>query len=117
MPACPALGLIANRLPQARPIYALFMTLHKCHRLANVHWLTLSTALTPPPPRSWQAIRDSQELRRMGRTHIHFATDPGLARRNAWATVTLRLLLAEALADGYAVISCRAVSSVHDLQD
>lgn len=41
----------------------------------------------------WQAIQQSGELRRMARTHIHFATEPHHLRRNKWANVLLRLHL------------------------
>eukprot|EP00775_Hariotina_reticulata_P004669 gene4669-4922_t len=49
---------------------------------------------------SWDAIQASGELRRMQRTHIHFATQPDLLRNNRWAAVKLKLKLAEALAAG-----------------
>lgn len=39
----------------------------------------------------WAAIQASGELRAMSRTHVHFATEPRHLRRNAWASVLLRL--------------------------
>lgn len=55
-----------------------------------------SSTLRPAPPRPhfrrrWQAIQDSGELRRMSRTHIHFATQPNHLRANSWATVLLQV--------------------------
>ena len=49
---------------------------------------------------AWQLIQQDGFLRRMSRTHIHFATTRALARANRWATVCIRLRLHEALADG-----------------
>jgi 2'-phosphotransferase len=49
---------------------------------------------------TWQAIQQDGFLRRMNRTHIHFATSPSLARSNKWANCFLRLKVAEALHDG-----------------
>jgi RNA:NAD 2'-phosphotransferase (TPT1/KptA family) len=46
---------------------------------------------------SWLAIQHSGELRRMGRTHVHLATEPGHLRRNTWATVLLRVNLRQAM--------------------
>lgn len=46
----------------------------------------------------WAAIQASGELRAMSRTHVHFATEPRHLRRNAWASVLLRLDLAAAMA-------------------
>ena len=40
--------------------------------------------------RSWRSIRECGELRRMGRTHIHFASDPKHLRGNDWACVLLQ---------------------------
>jgi hypothetical protein len=54
----------------------------------------------PPHPRSWAAIQASGELRRMGRTHIHFATAAHHQRANRWATVLLLLDLPAAMAEG-----------------
>jgi hypothetical protein len=51
-------------------------------------------------PDSWAAIQASGELRRMSRTHIHFATSAAHMRGNSWATVILRLDLEGALAAG-----------------
>ncbi|KAL4422693.1 hypothetical protein ABPG75_008890 [Micractinium tetrahymenae] len=48
----------------------------------------------------WAAIQASGELRAMSRTHIHFATQPRHLRRNAWATVLLRLDVTAAMAAG-----------------
>jgi hypothetical protein len=39
----------------------------------------------------WQGIQSSGELRRMSRTHIHFATLPHHMRGNNWAQILLRL--------------------------
>ncbi|KAG1661561.1 hypothetical protein FOA52_009560 [Chlamydomonas sp. UWO 241] len=50
----------------------------------------------------WEAIQASGELRRMARTHVHFAAQPGHVRTNAWASVLLRLDLGAALAAGHA---------------
>ncbi|KAL4448973.1 hypothetical protein ABPG77_007690 [Micractinium sp. CCAP 211/92] len=49
----------------------------------------------------WAAIQASGELRAMSRTHVHFATEPRHLRRNAWASVLLRLDLPAAMAAGY----------------
>ena len=48
-----------------------------------------------------QAIQRTGELRRMARTHIHFATEARHMRVNAWATVLLKLDLSKALQEGY----------------
>ncbi|KAJ9526834.1 hypothetical protein QJQ45_017786 [Haematococcus lacustris] len=39
----------------------------------------------------WAAIQQDGYIKRMGRTHIHFATLPGHMRTNSWAQVLLRL--------------------------
>lgn len=49
---------------------------------------------------TWQAIRQDGFLRRMARTHIHFATKPVLARKNKWANAYLQLDVQQALDDG-----------------
>ncbi|KAG2433476.1 hypothetical protein HYH02_012594 [Chlamydomonas schloesseri] len=48
----------------------------------------------------WSAIQSSGELRRMKRTHVHFATAPHHLRVNKWAEVYLRLDLQAALDSG-----------------
>ncbi|PNW85575.1 hypothetical protein CHLRE_03g193250v5 [Chlamydomonas reinhardtii] len=48
----------------------------------------------------WSAIQSSGELRRMKRTHVHFATAPHHLRNNKWAEVYLRLDLQAALDAG-----------------
>ncbi|KAL6764085.1 KptA family-domain-containing protein [Haematococcus lacustris] len=48
----------------------------------------------------WAAIQQDGYIKRMGRTHIHFATLPGHMRTNSWAQVLLRLDLQAALATG-----------------
>ncbi|KAI8475490.1 MAG: KptA family-domain-containing protein [Monoraphidium minutum] len=48
----------------------------------------------------WRAIQESGELRRMSRTHVHFATAPNHARANAWATASLLLDLRGAMEAG-----------------
>ncbi|KAG2442364.1 hypothetical protein HXX76_002450 [Chlamydomonas incerta] len=48
----------------------------------------------------WSAIQSSGELRRMKRTHVHFATAPHHLRQNKWAEVYLRLDLQAALDAG-----------------
>jgi RNA:NAD 2'-phosphotransferase (TPT1/KptA family) len=48
----------------------------------------------------WRAIQESGELRRMSRTHIHFATEPHHQRTNNWATVLLLLDLRAAIQAG-----------------
>lgn len=50
---------------------------------------------------AWRTIQQDGYLRRMKRTHIHFAPSATLGRKNSWATCFLRLKAAEALADGY----------------
>lgn len=52
-------------------------------------------------PDSWNTIKACGELRRMNRTHIHFATELHLLRSNSWANVFLLLKLQEALAAGH----------------
>lgn len=51
-------------------------------------------------PEAWQAIQQDGFLRRMARTHIHFATKPVLARTNKWANTYLQLNVQQALDDG-----------------
>ncbi|KAL4427786.1 hypothetical protein ABPG75_001875 [Micractinium tetrahymenae] len=41
-------------------------------------------------PENWQKIQQSGELRRMHRTHVHFASEPKHLRANDWACVDLR---------------------------
>lgn len=50
-------------------------------------------------PEAWQAIQQDGFLRKMARTHIHFATEPVLARTNKWATCCLQLNVQQALDD------------------
>lgn len=60
--------------------------------LLSSRWTAARSA--PPRPhfrRRWRAIQDSGELRRMSRTHIHFATQPNHLRANSWATVLLQV--------------------------
>jgi 2'-phosphotransferase len=49
---------------------------------------------------TWKIIQQDGFLRRMARTHIHFATKPVLARANTWANCFLQLDVGQALADG-----------------
>ena len=49
----------------------------------------------------WAAIQEAGELRRMSRTHIHFATRPNMMRRNKWASVWLMLDLQGAMEAGH----------------
>jgi RNA:NAD 2'-phosphotransferase (TPT1/KptA family) len=49
---------------------------------------------------AWQSIQQDGFLRRMKRTHIHFATSAALARKNSWANCFLRLKTEQAIADG-----------------
>jgi 2'-phosphotransferase len=51
-------------------------------------------------PGRWKAIQESGELRRMSRTHIHFATRPDHQRKNNWARVLLLLDLRAAMDAG-----------------
>ena len=51
----------------------------------------------------WEAIQQTGELRRMSRTHIHFASKPYHMRTNTWATVMLKLDLERALNEGIKV--------------
>eukprot|EP00892_Ulva_mutabilis_P002765 jgi/Ulvmu1/1248/UM109_0046.1 len=51
-------------------------------------------------PDTWQAIQQDGFLRRMARTHIHFATKPVLARKNKWANTYLRLNVQQTIDDG-----------------
>eukprot|EP00877_Chromochloris_zofingiensis_P013551 jgi/Chrzof1/844/Cz01g31040.t1 len=62
---------------------------------------TVPVAIHHTSSEGWQAIQQSGELRRMARTHIHFATEPHHLRRNKWANVLLRLHLKDALAAGH----------------
>jgi 2'-phosphotransferase len=66
--------------------------------VASAGQVALAVHVTSPD--GWAAIQASGELRRMSRTHIHFATSPAHMRGNSWATVILRLDLAAALAAG-----------------
>lgn len=49
----------------------------------------------------WRAIQSSGELKRMKRTHIHFATKPSHMRRNDWANILLQLDLKAAMEAGH----------------
>lgn len=49
----------------------------------------------------WSQICDSGLLKRMNRTHIHFATQMSHLRRNRWANTFLMLKLEEAMAAGH----------------
>lgn len=51
-------------------------------------------------PRRWASIQECGELRRMKRTHVHFATRPDHERANDWATAQLLLDLRGAMAAG-----------------
>lgn len=51
-------------------------------------------------PETWKLIQEDGFLRRMARTHIHFATKPVLARKNNWASCFLQLKVQQALDDG-----------------
>lgn len=59
----------------------------------------------PCPCLTWPGApcrtQESGELRRMSRTHIHFATEGRHLRRNRWAQVLLRLDVAATLAGGH----------------
>lgn len=44
-----------------------------------------------PLPRSWEKIQRSGELRRMHRTHVHFASEPKHLRGDEWASVLLQV--------------------------
>ena len=48
-----------------------------------------------------EAIQKTGEIRRMARTHIHFAAEERHMRANAWANVLLKLDLEKALKEGY----------------
>jgi len=48
---------------------------------------------------AWRAIQSDGCLKAGQRTHIHFATSRAQARANTWATVFLRLCVADALRD------------------
>lgn len=48
----------------------------------------------------WKLIQQDGFLRKMARTHIHFATKLVLARANKWADCFLQLDVGQALADG-----------------
>lgn len=48
-----------------------------------------------------EAIQKTGEIRRMARTHIHFASESHHMRTNAWANVLLKLNLEKALKEGY----------------
>lgn len=48
-----------------------------------------------------QAIQKTGKLRKMARTHIHFASEAHHMRANAWANVLLKLDLQRALEEGY----------------
>ena len=60
-------------------------------------------------PRAWhnvcrlQSIQKTGELRRMVRTHIHFASEVHHMRGNAWANIFLKLDLDKALKEGLKV--------------
>lgn len=59
---------------------------------------------------SWRRIRTCGELRRMSRTHIHFASQPKHLRGNDWACVLLKVDLKRAVEDGIGF--CRAANGV-----
>jgi hypothetical protein len=85
-------------------------------RAAQGHSVQLSQPILEPVTRSsqvplalhvtstdaWSTIQQSGELRRMSRTHIHFATGAVHMRANSWATIILKLDLGAALAAGHA---------------
>ena len=48
-----------------------------------------------------EAIQKTGEIRKMARTHIHFASEAHHMRTNAWANVLLKLDLERALKQGY----------------
>ena len=49
---------------------------------------------------TWRVIQQDGFLRKMARTHIHFATKRVLARTNTWADCFLQLDVEQAVADG-----------------
>mmetsp|Transcript_35605 Transcript_35605/g.79125 ORF Transcript_35605/g.79125 Transcript_35605/m.79125 type:complete len:247 (+) Transcript_35605:133-873(+) len=65
---------------------------------------TVPIAVHVTSKEGWQGIQDSGELRRMNRTHIHFATKQHHMRKNTWANVFLQLDLAAALAAGHGFV-------------
>ena len=52
---------------------------------------------------TWAVIQQDGHLRRMARTHIHFASKEALGRKNTWANCFLKLKVKEALDDGVAL--------------
>lgn len=50
-----------------------------------------SALQTIPPSCSWEQIQRSGELRRMHRTHVHFASEPQHLPGNDWASVLLQV--------------------------
>jgi 2'-phosphotransferase len=56
---------------------------------------------------AWVAIQADGFLKRMGRSYIHFATAPTLARANRWANVFLKLDVDAALAAGFDLLLSR----------
>lgn len=78
---------------------------HSVHLETPVHIPITSDGQVPAAihitsAEAWETIKQDGHLRKMGRTHIHFATSPALARKNAWATCYLQLNVSDALADG-----------------
>lgn len=69
--------------------------------LEPVHSAGARLAVHITSEEGWAAIQASGELRAMSRTHVHFATEPRHLRRNAWASVLLRLDVPAAIEAGH----------------
>ncbi|KAL4449428.1 hypothetical protein ABPG77_007072 [Micractinium sp. CCAP 211/92] len=67
-------------------------------------------ALHATSPENWEQIQRSGELRRMHRTHVHFASEPRHLRGNDWASVLLQVDLRRAIEAGLPF--CRAANGV-----
>ena len=61
------------------------------------------TAIHVTSQDTWHKIQRDGYLRRMKRTHIHFASKQTLGRKNSWANCFLKLDIESALADGVAL--------------
>jgi RNA:NAD 2'-phosphotransferase (TPT1/KptA family) len=93
------------RANQGHSVHLADLDLHVLKDAAEV-----PVAIHVTSAHGWEAIQQCGQLRRMRRNHIHFATIPHHMRRNDWATVVLRLDVAQALQEGHRLL--RAANDV-----
>jgi 2'-phosphotransferase len=68
------------------------------HRVSSPDQAPIAVHVTSSE--TWEAIQADGFLKKMARTHIHFATKRELARANKWADCYLQLDVEKALCDG-----------------